>query len=100
MVLEETERNLAQKAPEALDAYGVFRDLLSAKLVNPTRHHIVNAAKVVAVKDAEVLAAAVEAKVDYLATYDRRHFLNSKEQIKASFGLIAATPDEILSPVK
>jgi hypothetical protein len=35
-VLTETERNLTRKAPEAVEAFGIFRDLLVCRLVKPT----------------------------------------------------------------
>jgi predicted nucleic acid-binding protein len=75
-VLEETHRNLALKAPEAVPDFEVFRELLTAKIVEPARSLVLRAAEVVVVKDAPIVAAAVEAKATYLATYGRQHFLS------------------------
>ncbi len=85
-VLTETERNLTRKAPEAVEAFGVFRDLLVCRLVNPTAALVVSTAAIVEPKDAPIVAAAIRAKVRYLATYDRKHLLSQKEVIEAHFG--------------
>jgi predicted nucleic acid-binding protein len=96
-VLTETERNLMRKAPEAVGAFCTFRDLLASRLVKPTPALVVSTAKVVEFKDAPIVAAAIRAKVRFLATYDRKHLLNQREIINAHFGITAATPDEILA---
>lgn len=96
-VLKETERNLALKAPEALAAFHSFRELLTATLVDPPQSLILSVAKIVEAKDAPIVAAAVEANAPHLATYDRKHLLSHKDEIEAHFGVIAATPDEVLA---
>ena len=95
LVLEEVERNLARKAPEALPDFRSLRDLLAVQLIEPPKPLVLAVARVVVLKDAPIVAAAVAAT--YLATYDRRHLLRQKDEIKAQFALLVATPDEVLA---
>jgi predicted nucleic acid-binding protein len=97
LVLLETERNLRKKQPAALPAFEGFRAALTAAVVDPPVALVRRVAGVVAPKDAPIVAAALEAGAAYLASYDRKHLLRQREAIKAEFGLIVATPDEILS---
>jgi predicted nucleic acid-binding protein len=96
VVFTETERNLALKAPEALPAFQTFRDLLSVRLVRPSPGLVAAAATLVAEKDAVMVAAAVAAGAAFLATYDRKHLLAKREVIAAEYGIITATPDEVV----
>lgn len=96
-VLQETERNLSLKAPQGLDAFGALQDLLVAKVVNPPKSLVLAAAEIVAAKDAPIVAAAAEAGATYLATYDRKHLLRRREEVKARFGVTIALPDEVLT---
>ena len=99
-VLEETERNLGKKAPAALPAFAAFRQLLAGHIVKPTKTQVLRAAAVVELKDAPIVAGALRARARYLATYDRRHLLSRKVEIAAAFGIVVATPDEILTAVQ
>lgn len=95
--LDETERNITAKAPAALPAFRLFRDVFGAQLVVPTRRQVLRAARVVDLKDAPIVAGAVRTGARFLATYDRRHLLAQAPAIHAAFGVRTATPDEILS---
>jgi len=76
-VLDETERNLVHKAPEALAALHTFLDTVRIQMVaNPTPEELQQAATTNHIKDAPVVAAAVKARAGYLATWDRRHFID------------------------
>lgn len=99
LVLEETRRNLSRKAPEALPALMLLRDILALEKVEPSRTQVLRAAKVVDVKDAPIVAGALRAAADYLATYDRRHLLALGPEIFSAFGVGVATPDEVLREV-
>ncbi len=59
-VLAETERNLAAKVPLALPTFNVLRQILVVSL-DPPEHLFVEAAQVVAIKDAPIVAAAAHA---------------------------------------
>ncbi len=95
-VLEETERNLKLKVPKALGKFYDFRESLLAKSVKPTQIQVLEAAKQIEPKDAPIIAGAIQAKADFLATYDRKHLLQQKEKIKSIFHLLVVTPDEVV----
>ena len=96
-VLEETERNLKLKAPLGLDYFYKSVQSLTFKLTKPTKKQILKAAKIVVGKDAPIVAGAIKAKVDYLVTYDRKHLLEYKREIKTNFHLKVVTPDEVVN---
>jgi predicted nucleic acid-binding protein len=52
------------------------------------------AATVVNLKDAPILAAAQKAQVDYLVTLDKKHFLKARHEIELSPPVV--TPEEFL----
>lgn len=97
LVLDETERNLIRKAPAALPTFEVFRQALPAQHGDPPKSLVLRVARVVELKDAPIVAAALRARAHQVATYDRKHLLSQREQIQTPFGIIVATPDEILA---
>ena len=97
LVLEETERNLARKAPQALPAFMGFRRTITTNLVDPPNTTVLAVAETVAVKDAPIVAAAVCIRAHYLATYDRRHLLSQAAAIRRRFGIEVVTPGDILA---
>jgi predicted nucleic acid-binding protein len=99
LVFEETERNLTEKFPAALPAFHLFRNAWEGATVDPDPNLVIQVHEIVAVKDAAIVAAAVTAAAEYLATYDRKHLLRRRDQIKDSFGVTVMTPDEILKVV-
>ncbi len=99
LVWEETERNLVRKAPEAVPVFQLWRDILPAHLVSPTKSLVLRVGEAIPLKDAPIVAGAIEAQAQYLATYDQKHLLSQRDRIKANFGIIAATPDEILTRI-
>jgi predicted nucleic acid-binding protein len=46
-----------------------------------------------------IVAAAIKAKVDYLVTWDRKHFIDDPKVAEKS-GLTIITPDELMAIVK
>ncbi|MBI2305301.1 MAG: PIN domain-containing protein [Chloroflexi bacterium] len=94
LVLDETERN--RKAPAALTTFQLLREVLDVDVSVPSKSLVLRVANVVKLKDAPIVAGAIRARAEYLATYDRKHLLSPKEAIKMRFGIIAATPDDIL----
>ena len=99
-VLQETERNLQLNAPQALSNFHHFRTALAGNLVQPTRSQILRVARDVEPKDAPIVAAALRARADYVATYDRKHLLSQKQKIEARFGVRVVMPDEILAVLR
>ena len=97
LVLREAERNLRQKSTQRV--VGAFRRFLreTKVMMMPTLPDQVLARYEHAIhpKDVPVLASAVEAKVDYLLTLDRKHFMTTAARAAAGRVKIA-TPGECL----
>lgn len=99
-VLEEAERNLAQKAPEALPAFREVLALVAAEVAEkPSVEELKRAATYINLKDAPIIAAAAKAKADYLVTWDRKHFIDDPKVAERS-GLMIITPDELMTLAK
>ena len=99
-VLEEAERNLAQKASEALPAFRELSTLIAAEVAEkPALEELKQAATYINLKDAPIDAAAAKAKVDYLVTWDRKHFIDDLKVAERS-GLMILTPDKLMAIVK
>lgn len=98
--IEEAERNLERKAPEAA---AVFRAILAAfpigVLPAPTQLEFEAAAAVAVAKDAPILAGAVAGRADYLVTFDRQHLIGLDVSSLAPT-LVIATPGDVLVKVR
>jgi predicted nucleic acid-binding protein len=99
-VFEETERNLSRDYPRALAAFQQFKDAWSGAVIDPDPEAVQEIAERIARKDAPIVAAALAAGVDYLATYDRKHLLSEKVLIKSSYNLAVVTPEEVLAMIE
>ena len=94
-VLVEADRNFSAKLPNLVTQFRQFiQDLAPLMMDDPPPTAVQKAANLVARKDAAILAAAVEAKVDYLITLDKKHFL--KEKIRQNIPLEICTPADFL----
>ena len=100
-VIAETERALARKAPKALPNYRealrhtgmhIERDP-STKDVEPHLGIISHEA------DLPIVVAAIKAKVDYLVTLNRRHFMDDP-LVSSRSGLQIGTPGDVLNWLK
>ena len=90
-VLVEADRNFSAKLAGLVDQFRQFiRNLAPLMVEDPPKVVIERASALIARKDASILAAALEAKVDYLITLDKKHFLKRKVQ--------RDTPAEICTP--
>jgi hypothetical protein len=98
LVLEEVERNLADKAPEALPAFQQLREILPFELVRPTKRQVLEAAVYTALKDAPIVAAAQRGRVDYLVSLDRRHLVGIPKVVEHS-GLRIVLPQALLDEI-
>ena len=97
LVIREAERNLRRKAHRsAAHAFHRFLEEIPLVVV-PTPESGVLARYEAAIhpKDVPVLAAAIEAKVDYLVTLDRKHFF-TKAVLSRVGHLKVLTPGEFL----
>ncbi len=97
LVLEETERNISENAPEALSAFEQLRVALPFLLSNPSEALLLETAAVIAPKDAAIVAGARRARTKLLATYDRKHLLGRSTAIQSAVGITVATPQHILT---
>ncbi len=71
LVMEETRCNLDDFAPETLPALERVFDSIDFEIVNPIKDEVLDAAKLVTLKDAPILAAARVAGVDIFVTLDK-----------------------------
>jgi len=101
-VRAETERNLASLPRRAAEAVLVFQQLLDAVpfvLSNPTTEEIAEAATYTVLKDAPIVAAAKRAKVDYLASFDRKHLVGVPAVAHGS-DLSIVLPETLLAAIR
>ncbi len=96
LVLVEAERNIRQKLPsEALLRFHQYIGTLPLQVVAAaTDREIAEASRIVAEKDAHVLAAALKGQTDVLLTLDRKHLLASA--VRAASPVVIQTPGEFL----
>jgi predicted nucleic acid-binding protein len=99
-VIIETRKNIISTAPD-LEALveRLFLELIFEIVPSPPKEAVWAAEKYVVQKDAFIVAAAILAKVDYLATFDRKHLINPPEVSKNS-GLNIETPGGILNQIR
>lgn len=94
-VLVEADRNLSAKLPALVDSFRRFIKSLEPLMVeDPPRELVQEAAKMINLKDAPILAAAQIAQADYLVTLDKKHFLKTRDEMKFSPPVL--TPEEFL----
>jgi predicted nucleic acid-binding protein len=102
VVLDEVERNLAEFPRYAMEALAVFHqyvDSVPFQIVQATQRQVRQAARYTALKDAPIVAAAKRAKVDYLASLDRRHLVGV-ELVAQRSGLQIVLPEELLRAIR
>lgn len=96
-VLEEVRRNLSKKAPHVLEAYRELLIVLSPEVAeDPTLSDLRDVAAYINLKDAPIIAVAIKGDVDYLVSWDRKHFVDDPQVAERS-GLAIVTPDELMS---
>jgi predicted nucleic acid-binding protein len=97
-VLLETERNLRRKLPDGLPLVAEWLSCLSLKMVDdllPERY--MRWVSIIEEKDAPILAAAVDAQVDYLVTLNTRDFT---PEVMNAAGLTILTPSQFIERVR
>jgi predicted nucleic acid-binding protein len=96
LVIVEVDRNLQEHGFEHL--LPLLRQyLLGLKphsQPDPSKEKVLSAAQTINVKDAPILAAALEAELDYFLTFDTKHFKAPAIQKRVSFEIM--TPSEFL----
>jgi putative PIN family toxin of toxin-antitoxin system len=94
-VLTEADRNLSAKLPTFVPDYRHLMRRMSPTLVeDPTHRDVTQARRVIHHKDAPILAAAISAEVDYLITWNTKHFHTSPVMRAVRFRI--TTPGEFL----
>ena len=94
-VLTEADRNISSKLPEVLSEYrALLRQLAPHVVEDPNLRAVQETARVIHPKDAPILAAARLADVDYLVTWNTRHFQTAP--VRAFVRFPAMTPGEFL----
>lgn len=95
-VLAEVERNVRQKL-EFYHLERFFNLTVKAKPLKalPNKNSVVRAKKVIVAKDAIILAEAKRAKVEFLITLDKKHFLTDKVK-KFMKGTVVYLPGEFI----
>jgi predicted nucleic acid-binding protein len=89
-VLIEADRNFTAKFPQLVGRFRQFMQHLAPLMIeDPTPESVEEAATIVDRKDAPILAAAENAKVDFLITLDKRHFLNPKTRQKVMLKVVS-----------
>ncbi|HLO28285.1 MAG TPA: PIN domain-containing protein [Anaerolineales bacterium] len=98
LVVVESERSMARKSPGNINA--LRRLIKSANLrivANPARKEVeANLYLINDPNDVPILLAAMNAKVDYLVTHNRKHFLDDPKVVERS-GLRIGTPGDVLA---
>jgi predicted nucleic acid-binding protein len=76
LVLEETRRNLEESAPETVVVFDLLVQTIPFEFITPSNEEVLDAAGVVVLKDAPIVAAAKSSRADILVTMDRKHLLD------------------------
>lgn len=100
-VIVESERSIARKVPQALPELRQTLKDASLKVVhNPTQEEIKENLYLIAdPDDVPILLAAMKAHVDYLATHNRKHFLDDPK-VAERVGFKIGTPGDVLTWIR
>ena len=100
-VITETERSLTKKVPQALPDYRETLNNANIKVIrNPSMEEVYENLHLIADKDdVPILLAAIKEKVDYLATHNRKHFLNDPKVAERA-GFKIGTPGDVLAWIR
>lgn len=94
-VIVEADRNIEEKLPEILNEYRGFIELLAPVLIeDPSPKAVRRFLTVIHPNDAPILASAVNSGVDFLITWDRKHFIGKNIRIHSNLKIV--TPGEFL----
>ena len=101
MVIVESERSIAKKSPRNLNDLRSLIKTSRLKIVgDPYKKEVeANLYLIGDPNDVPILLAAMKAKVDYLATHNRRHFLDNPKVAERS-ALKIGTPGDVLAWIR
>jgi predicted nucleic acid-binding protein len=97
-VIAETERAVARKVPRALPSYRqALRSAALRILRDPPPEEVQAHQHIISHQaDVPIIVAAMKARVDYLVTFNRRHFIDDPG-VAARSGLRIGTPGDALA---
>lgn len=100
-VITESERSIARKVPWALPEFRqTLKDARLKVVHNPTTKETKENLYLIAdPDDVPILLAAMKAHVDYLATHNRKHFLNDPKVAERA-GITIGTPGDVLAWIR
>ncbi|MBI5945536.1 MAG: PIN domain-containing protein [Chloroflexi bacterium] len=90
-VLQETVRNLSGLKKPPLEALNQVIQNANIELVDATKQAVLDAAKLIILKDAPIIAAAKTAKVNMLVSLDKKHILG-REDLEVYINASIVTP--------
>ena len=94
-VLVEADRNFSVKLPGLVNEFRQFiRNLAPLMVEDPPAAAVERSASLIDRKDAAILAAAIESKVEFLITLDKKHFL--KQKVLRNIPIQICTPSDFL----
>ncbi len=94
-VLVEADRNFSAKLPGLVSEFREFiRNLVPLMVEDAPAAAVERAAGLIGRKDAAILAAAIESKVESLITLDKKHFL--KQKVQRNIPIEICTPSDFL----
>jgi|SRR5687767_8256738 len=101
MVLVESERSIAKKSPRSLNDLRSLIKTAKLRIVNdPSKKQVeANLYLIEDPNDVPILLAAIKAKVDYLATHNRKHFLDDIKVAEIA-GIKIGTPGDVLAWIR
>ncbi len=100
-VVAETERTIARKAPGAVNDYRLALRVSKVRIVrDPEAEEVRNHLHLIThAADVPILMAAMHAKVDYLVTLNRKHFIDDPG-VANKTGIRIGTPGDALGWVR
>ncbi|MCI0610554.1 MAG: PIN domain-containing protein [Anaerolineae bacterium] len=101
MVLVESERSIAKKSPRNLNDLRSLIKTAKLRIVNdPTKKEVeANLYLIEDPNDVPILLAAIKAKVDYLATHNRKHFIDDPK-VAERLGIRIGTLGDVLAWIR
>ena len=99
VVQGEVRRNLKAKAPKALPFLDQLLELVPFEFVEATRQEVLSAQAYTEMKDAPIVAAAVQAQAEYLVSLDRVHLVEALEVAEGS-GMAIVLPGTLLQIIR
>ena len=101
MVIVESERSIAKKSPRNLNDLRKLIKTAKLRIVNdPSRKEVeTNLYLIEDPNDVPILLAAMKAKVDYLATHNRKHFLDDPK-VAEKAGIKIGAPGDVLAWIR